>query len=118
LVFPRIDVMKAIWYTEIRNIMKTLNDIKSTLIKHKTNLTDNYKVKSLGIFGSFARGEQNASSDLDVLVDFYETPGMFRFLELEEYFTNLCGLKVDLVTRKALKPNIGKNILNELVLVD
>ena len=61
-------------------------------------------MKNIGLFGSYVRGEQSNQSDLDVLVELERPIGFFKFLGLEEYLECLLGLKVDLVTRKALKP--------------
>lgn len=97
--------------------MKTLYEIKDILSRHKSEVVRRFKVKELGIFGSCVRGEQKLTSDIDILVDFSEGIGFFRFLELEEYLESLLGDKVDLVSRGALKPIIGRYILNEVEMV-
>ena len=74
-----------------------------------------YAVASLGLFGSYVRGEQRKGSDLDVLVEFSEVPGMLRFLDLERDLSHLLGVSVDLVHKEALKPSIGKRILEEVL---
>ena len=76
-----------------------------------------YAVRSLGLFGSYIRGNQKKGSDLDILVDFVEVPGMFRFLDLERDLSHLLKVRVDLVQKEALKPAIGKRILQEVVIV-
>lgn len=78
-------------------------------------LTERYRVESLGLFGSYVRHEQRPDSDLDILVTFYEAPGLLKFIELENYLRDTTGLKVDLVMKDALKPRIGERILNEVV---
>ena len=95
--------------------MKTLEEIKEILIKQKSFLKGKYGVKDVGIFGSYARGDQEDKSDLDILVEFESPVGFFKFLELEEYLEEITGIKVELVTRKALKPRIGEYILREVV---
>ncbi|NQT72081.1 MAG: nucleotidyltransferase family protein [Chloroflexi bacterium] len=80
-------------------------------------LTEQYMVESLGIFGSYIRHEQDLESDLDLLVTFHEVPGLLKFIELENYLTDVLGVKVDLIMRSALKPRIAKRILDEVVLV-
>jgi len=95
--------------------MKTLEEILEILRAHRGELAEQYGVKWLGIFGSYARGEARPESDLDVLVEFAEPPGMFRFLALERRLSELLGVKVELVTRSALKPHIGQHILEEIV---
>lgn len=74
-----------------------------------------YGVCSLGIFGSFVRGEQRRRSDLDVLVEFDHAPTLFGFIELQDYLTDLLGIKIDLVMKSALKPAIGRHILAEVI---
>ena len=74
-----------------------------------------YSVFSLGLFGSYVRGEQRKGSDLDVLVEFSKVPGMLRFLDLERDLSHLLGVSVDLVQKQALKPSIGKRILKEVL---
>jgi len=76
-------------------------------------LKSQYHVATLEVFGSFVRGEQTETSDLDVLVSFTQAPSLFQFLELEDYLSELLGIKVDLVMRNALKPNIGRRIRSE-----
>ncbi|MHA1694852.1 MAG: nucleotidyltransferase family protein [Candidatus Helarchaeota archaeon] len=67
------------------------------------------------MFGSFVRGEQNETSDIDILVEFKKPIGFFKFLRLEEYLSELLGIKVDLVSKKALKPYMGQQILKEVM---
>jgi hypothetical protein len=94
--------------------VKMLEKIKQLIREKKPLLIKQYKVKEIGIFGSIVRGEDEVKSDVDILVEFTEPIGLFKFLELEEYLSNLIGRKVDLVSKKALKPRIGKRILNEV----
>ena len=95
--------------------MQNLENIKLTLAQHKTALRKKYKVKSIGVFGSYVRGEQRSRSDLDVLVEFEEPIGLFEFMDLELYLSSLLGVKVDLVEKQTLKPRIGKHVLSEVV---
>jgi len=95
--------------------MKSFDEIKSILLEHREELRKKYKVKEIGIFGSCVRGEQQSFSDIDILVEFEESVGFFKFMDLEDFLKKLLGVKVDLVTKKALKPNIGKHILREVV---
>jgi len=83
----------------------------------KPDLKERFKVKTIGLFGSYVKGEQKDTSDLDVLVDFYEPISLFRFIELEDFLTQQLGVKVDLVMRDALKPRIKDNILSEAIYV-
>ena len=74
-----------------------------------------YGVKSLGMFGSYVRGDQTPGSDLDLLVEFAQPPSLLEFLSFEHELSDALGVKVDLVMRDALKPVIGQQILREVV---
>ena len=97
--------------------MKTLDGIETILKAHKNKLKERFGVKEIGIFGSYARGEAKETSDIDILVDFYEVPSLFRFIELEEYLEELLGVRVDLVLKSALKPRISEHVMKEVIYV-
>ncbi len=94
--------------------MKTLGEIQKILRQQKEFLKEKYKIKEIGIFGSFVRGEQTYTSDIDILVDFYETPDFLTFLEIERVLEELLGIKVDLVRKPALRKEIYEQVLQEL----
>ena len=83
----------------------------------KPLLRERFKVQTIGLFGSYVRGEEKKTSDLDILVDFSETISLFKFIELEDFLTQELEVKVDLVMRDALKPRIKDSILKEAVYV-
>ena len=97
--------------------MKTLEEVKSCLEQLKPVLKEKFEVETIGIFGSFTRGEQTRRSDVDVLVEFAEDAhvGFFKFLDLEEFLARKLGVQVDLVTRDALKSSMKEQILRETV---
>ncbi len=97
--------------------MKTFEDIRKALSKHKRELRQKYNVKEIGIFGSYVRGEQKSKSDVDILVEFEEssTLSLLDFIGLENYLSDVLGVKVDLVEKHTLKPRIGKRVLEEVV---
>lgn len=95
--------------------MKTLEEVRQCFIQHKSMLQERYQVRELGIFGSYVRQEQTETSDVDVLVEFSEMPGLLKFVNLENYLSDSLGVKVDLVHKSGLKPRIGKRILAEVV---
>ena len=94
-----------------------LAGIKQLLQEQLPVLSERYRVRSLAVFGSYVRQEQRPDSDLDLLVTFDETPSLLRFISLENYLADLLGVKVDLVMPEALKPQIGKNIMQEMEFV-
>lgn len=99
----------------VHQIDKRPGEFISVLKKEMPSLSKGYGVKSLALFGSYIRGEQKKGSDLDVLVEFSKSPSLFTFIKLENYLGDQLGIKVDLVMKDALKPNIGKHILNEMM---
>ena len=75
---------------------QNLAGFKQRLQEQLPVLSERYQVRSLAIFGSYVRQEQRPDSDLDLLVTFDETPSLLRFISLENYLTDLLGVKVDL----------------------
>ncbi|MFA6372227.1 MAG: nucleotidyltransferase family protein, partial [Methanothrix sp.] len=73
------------------------------------------RVGSLWLFGSYVRGEQHKRSDLDILVEFDEVPTLPKFISLERKLCEVTGIKVDLVSIRSLKGEIGERILREKV---
>jgi predicted nucleotidyltransferase len=94
--------------------MRTLDEIRAELRAMLPKLRRRYPVAGLGVFGSYARGEQTAESDLDLLVDFDGPIGLFEFIELEEEIGQKLGIRVEMVTRPALKPYIAESILRDV----
>jgi len=94
---------------------KKIDRIIMKLRESKPVLKEKYSVKNLEVFGSYVLGEQKKGSDLDVLVDFYKTIDLFKYIELENYLSETLGVKVDLVMKDALKPRIKDRILNEAI---
>jgi hypothetical protein len=96
--------------------MKTLQDIKHTLDSNRKRLFQEYAIKSLAIFGSYSRMEENQNSDLDILVEFSGKIGI-RFIDLAEELENILGVKVDLVSKKGIKNKYLQSIDSELIYV-
>lgn len=99
--------------------MTTLQDIQNILRQHLPQMQQKYRVRHLGIFGSFVRGEQTENSDIDVLVEFDPNArfGLLTFCELENDLSELLKRKVDLVMKDGLKPRIGERILREVIYI-
>ncbi|BCW94604.1 MAG: nucleotidyltransferase family protein [Fimbriimonadales bacterium] len=91
--------------------------IRAALRKHLPELQQRYRVRALWLFGSHARGEQRRHSDIDVLVDFSETPSLLELARLQQELTRLLSKRVDLALKDTLKPNIAKRILKEAILI-
>ena len=97
-----------------RTRVKTLRDVQKVLQAHKEELSKKYGVKRIGVFGSYSRGEQREDSDVDILVEFERPVGFIEFIRLQEYLESLLGVKVDLVTKGALKRRIKERVLHEV----
>jgi uncharacterized protein len=91
----------------------TKEEIISLLIQNKEILY-RYKVGKLGLFGSFARGKAKKRSDVDLLVEFRETIGLFEYVHLIDDISKILNRKVDLVTPNALKPIMKQQVLDEV----
>lgn len=82
---------------------------------HKDELRLRFSVQSVALFGSVARGDERADSDVDMIVTFEQTPGILAFIELKQYLEALLDRRVDLVTADALKRQLRDQILKEAI---
>lgn len=94
-----------------------LEEIMTILRQHLPELSEEYRLKSLGVFGSYVHAEQGERSDLDVLVEFEEAPTLLQLSALQRHLSDLVGVNVDLVLKRTLKPAIGEVILSEAIYV-
>ena len=99
--------------------MKSLEEVKSQLENLKPILKEKYQVETIGVFGSFCRGDQKKKSDIDLLVTFAEPNDidLLDFIELKQFLTRKLKTKVDLVKKQALKQRIKDRILQETIYV-
>jgi hypothetical protein len=95
----------------------SLRKIEAVLQERRDELFRDYGVTEIGVFGSCVRGQATGDSDIDILVEFNRPVGFFKFLELEDLLSEWLGAKVDLVTKAALKPRIGRRILDEVAML-
>lgn len=96
-----------------KELKKNLN----LLSRHLDKFKKDYYIKNVGIFGSIAQGTAKKGSDIDVIVEFSQPIGFFKFIELEENLSKLFKRPVDLVSKEALKPILKDAILKEVVYV-
>ncbi len=97
--------------------MTALKEIDELLKAYKEELYQKYSVVEIGVFGSIVRGEQKKRSDIDILVDFEKVPDLLKFINLERYLSRLLKKKVDLVSKKAIRPELKEMILSEVVYI-
>jgi len=96
--------------------MESLRKILSVISEVKPNLLKKYPIKTLGIFGSYTRGDFTQDSDIDILVEF-EQPVGIEFIDLANELESILQHKVDLVSRTGIKPKYFKIIEKDLVYV-
>jgi predicted nucleotidyltransferase len=94
---------------------KTLEEIIEAIKKRKKVLEEKYKVKEIGIFGSYVRGEQTERSDVDILVDFYQLPDVFDLLKLERSLRGILRCRVDVIRNQAIRKELRDQILSEVI---
>ncbi len=98
--------------------MRTLEEIRTILGEHKAALREQFGVRRIGVFGSCARGENTACSDVDVLVEF-ERPVGWEIVDLHRLLEEILAVKVDLLTEGALrrKPQLRRYVEEDLAYV-
>lgn len=97
--------------------MKTFDELRQLLSLQKQSLCEISQITEIGIFGSYARGEQTEASDIDILVDYEIAPTFIMLVELRDYLSQLFGLKVDIVTKNGLKPRIRDRVLSDAIYI-
>jgi len=97
--------------------MKPLDEIKNILKENREEIAREFKAEIVGIFGSYVRSEQKEGSDVDILVRFKEGATLFDFVGLADFLEQKLGMKVDIVSERAVKPELKNAILSEVVIV-
>ena len=97
--------------------MKNAAEIIKRLKALKGYIAKNYKVKELGLFGSIIKNRQTAKSDIDILVDFKKGADLFDLVGLGQFLEEKLHCKVDIVPKRALRTEIKKSVLAEVVQV-
>jgi len=97
--------------------MMNANEILSRLEALKPEMKRHYKVREIGLFGSWVRGEQHIESDIDLLVEFEEGADLFDWIGLALYLEEIFGRSVDVVPRKALRQELRPTVLEQVVKV-
>jgi predicted nucleotidyltransferase len=100
--------------------MKSKDQILSFLSQNKKMFRDRYHITRIGIFGSYARGDQNLSSDIDLLVEFEDnTQNLYELKrQLKKFFRERLNIEVDICREKYIKPRFKKSILKEAIYTD
>jgi len=99
--------------------VKTITAIKQILQAQKSYLAEKNGVTEIGVFGSYVRGEQRPESDLDILIELEAPPriSLMGLVNLENYLSDLLGVKVQVTIKRNLKPRLSSYILQEVVML-
>ena len=95
--------------------MRTLKEIMEILQEHMDELKSKYGVRTIEIFGSYARGEQGENSDLDLLVEFEKPVGLLTISMLQVYLSDLLGIEVDVIPQDSLRRELWESVRREAV---
>jgi len=95
--------------------MKTLNEIKEIVRRHQPELSRRYQIRVIGVFGSYARGEQQTESDVDLLVEVEGPISLFELAGAQVYLSEILKLNVDLVPKEDVRPELKEHILSEAI---
>ena len=91
------------------------DDVIERLRQSLPTLRARYGVRSLALFGSYARGASHPGSDVDVVAEFDQTPSLLQLISAEQYLSDTLGMPVDLVTARTLRPEVRDSIIADLV---
>jgi len=122
---PQLVWVRALPRSDLKNLKKlsffgffrilTLDELRIIINGKKLELAEIFNVSNIFIFGSYAKDMQTPESYIDILVETTKPIGLFKFVNLKQYFENLLGKKIDLGTPNGLKPLIKTSILSEAV---
>lgn len=97
------------------NVLKSLDEIKAILLECKHELEQKFQVKSLSLFGSYIRGQQNEESDLDILIEFSNPVSLLHIVTVENYLSDLLEIPVDVILERSLRKELKSAILKETI---
>ena len=92
-----------------------LEEIQKTIVEAKGEIRQQYKAEVKGIFGSYARGDFHADSDLDLLVDFDDGANLLDLVGLQQFLEDKLGCKVDVVSRRSLREEMRASVFNDMI---
>ena len=98
-------------------MMEKDNITSDTIYKKVTSILTRYGAKKISIFGSYARGEANLESDIDIIVEFSERKSLLDIVGIEQELSEALGIKVDLLTEKSISPYLIDRIKKEMVVI-
>ena len=96
---------------------QTLDDVKVIISEHRAELLRIHRIKTISAFGSYVRGDQKRNSDLDLLAEFEGSISLLDLIGAEQYLTKILKVKVDLIPKEDVRPELKAGILKEAVTV-
>ena len=96
-------------------MVKSKEEILDTLKNVNKKLNIKYRVKTIGLFGSYVSSKQTATSDIDFLVEFEDDADLFHFIALSRYLEEIFNTKVDVISKPSLKEELKQHILEEVI---
>jgi predicted nucleotidyltransferase len=108
------------WYNKSMVIQRkvkvtSLEEIKGLIEQYRPELKRQFHVEKIGVFGSYARGDEKKKSDVDFLVTFDEDISLFDHVDLTLYLKDLMGRKVDVIQHDNLRPELREYVLKDLI---
>lgn len=97
--------------------MGTMDEVRRIISEHKSELLEKFNIVSVGVFGSYVRGEQHKDSDIDLLVELKEDISLLRLVSAENFLSDLLRRKVDLVPKDDVRPELRERIFREVVYI-
>ena len=94
---------------------ETTEELRARLTAALPALRAEHPIRSIGVFGSWARGEQTPESDVDLLIEFDAPVGFFEFFDIQEKLEKMLGVRVDLVTPRGLRPQLVERVMRDLL---
>jgi hypothetical protein len=116
-IVPRQSANTANGTITQENVLMDKEDVLAKLRELKPTITERYKVREIGLFGSFVRGEQGSSSDIDLLAEFEANADLFDLIGLELYLEEIFQRPVDVVPKQALRVELQETVLHQVVTV-
>ena len=92
-----------------------IEKLRKIVTEKKDEIRQQYKAQIKAVFGSYARGDFHADSDLDLLVDFDDGVNLFDMIGLEQFLENKLGCKVDVVPRSSLREELHASVFSEMI---
>ena len=117
IISDRVRCYNKSMATQRKVKVTSLDEIKDVIEKHRPELKRQFHVDKIGVFGSYARGDQKKRSDVDFLVSFDKSISLFTLGGLYEYLKEIIGTDVDVVPGEDLRPEFSDSVMKDIVYI-